>query len=122
VNQWLLTLFGLFRIAQLELETAQHERAQQRRIDQTVTSLKQCIILDEEEEVIDEYPQLTDHQLQVIRFALSGGARGDVSPTISVISLAKLTIFNFPGPRQQVQYEHHSARPQHSRWSELAQR
>jgi hypothetical protein len=42
--------------------------------------MRQCIILDEEEEAIDEFPQLTDHQLQIIRFALSGGSRGEVSP------------------------------------------
>jgi hypothetical protein len=80
---------SIFRIAQFELETAQHERKQQRRIDEAVTSMGQCIIVDEEEEAIDEYPQLTDHQLQIIRYALTGGPRGEVSPNDEML--------NFPG-------------------------
>lgn len=59
-------------------ETAEQEKLQQRRIDETVTSLKQCILIDEEDEIDDEFPPLTDKHLNVIRFGLQG-PRGEVS-------------------------------------------
>lgn len=56
----------------MSTQTAEYEKLQQRRIDETVTTLKQCVILDEEEEVVDEFPPLTDYQLKLVRHGLYG--------------------------------------------------
>lgn len=52
-------------------ETAQQEMVQQRRIDDAVASLKQCIILDDED-VEDEFPPLTQQQQQIVNYGLHG--------------------------------------------------
>lgn len=62
----------------LTVETAAQEKEQQRRIDDTVSSLQQCIILDDAEEAVNEFPPLTDRQLQIVRFGLQG-PRNEVS-------------------------------------------
>jgi hypothetical protein len=63
------------------LETQQQEKWQQRRIEDSLSSLQQSIVLDDEEEVIDEFPPLNEQQLHLIRFAMQGGSRNDVSKT-----------------------------------------
>lgn len=37
-----------------------------------MTTLKQCVIIDEEEDLVEEYPALTDHQLKMVRHGLYG--------------------------------------------------
>lgn len=64
--------FWNFRANQLSNDTAVHEILQQRKLDETVTSLRQCIILDEEDEKIEEFPALTDQMLQIVHYGLNG--------------------------------------------------
>ena len=73
----LIYSFINFRVNKLSSETAELEKEQQRSINETLTKLKQCVILNEEDEVVDEFPSLTDKQLQIVRFALQG-SRGEV--------------------------------------------
>lgn len=58
-------------MANFSNETAQQEMVQQRRIDDAVASLQQCIILDEEDEE-DEFPALTPQQQQIVNYGLHG--------------------------------------------------
>lgn len=61
-----------FRASQRSSDTAIHEKLQQRKLDDTLTSLMKCIIIDEDEEKIDEFPALTDQMLQIVRYGLQG--------------------------------------------------
>lgn len=60
--------------SQLERERIQHEKIQQKRIDESITSVlsEKCVIIDEEEDIIDEFPPLTDPQNKFVQYALHG--------------------------------------------------
>lgn len=60
------------RVSQRSNDTAIHEKLQQRKLDDTLTSLMKCIVLDEEDEKIDEFPDLTDEMLRIVRYGLHG--------------------------------------------------
>lgn len=52
-----------------------HERDNQKRIDESLLNAAladKCIIIDEEEEIVDEFPPLKEEQLRVINHALHG--------------------------------------------------
>jgi hypothetical protein len=71
----LLTPFcSCFSASKLERERIEHEKIQQKRIDESITSAlsDKCIIIDEEEEVVDEFPPLTEDQLRFVQHALYG--------------------------------------------------
>lgn len=77
---------SFFSVSLLSLETKEHEKWQQTRIDISLTSLKHTIVLDEDDEIIDEFPPLTEQQLQIIRYGLHG-SRSEVSfSQIQIIS------------------------------------
>lgn len=52
----------------------QHERENQKRIDESIIAslADKCIIIDEEEEVVDEFPALKEEHYSVINNALHG--------------------------------------------------
>lgn len=64
----------LLNATKLERERIELEKIQQKRIDESITSAlsDKCIILDEEEDVIDEFPPLTDDQCRFVQHALYG--------------------------------------------------
>lgn len=64
----------IFSASKLERDRIDHERLQQRRIDESITAAlaEKCIILDEVEEVIDEFPPLSEKQDRFVNFALHG--------------------------------------------------
>lgn len=65
-------------ISNLNNETLEEEKTQQKRIEDVITNLKQTVILDEEDEKIDEFKPLTSKQLDIIRFGLQGGSQHEV--------------------------------------------
>lgn len=65
------------QIQELSLETHQEEKLQQKRIDDVITNLGKTVVIDEEDEVIDEYVALTKEQLALVNFGLRGGRGTD---------------------------------------------
>lgn len=64
-----------YRAEQLENERIQHERDNQKRIDESLLNAalaEKCIILDEEEDVVEEFPPLKDEHMRLVNFALHG--------------------------------------------------
>jgi hypothetical protein len=51
------------------------EKGTQKRIDDSIASTlsEKCIIIDEEDEVVDEFPPLTDEQNKVVNYVLHSG-------------------------------------------------
>lgn len=85
----------LNRSEQFENERIQHERENQKRIDESLLNAalaEKCIILDEEEDVVDEFPPLKDEQLRVINFALHG-PRHEVIKELLIKIIEKLINF-----------------------------
>lgn len=58
----------------LEKDRMHHEKVTQRKIDESITSAlsEKCIIIEEEEDVIDEFPPLNEQQTRIVQFALHG--------------------------------------------------
>lgn len=65
-------------INELQLDTAKEEKLQQKRIDQSISSLLQTIVLDEDDEILNEFPPLTTEQRQMVAYAWRGGSRNDM--------------------------------------------
>lgn len=76
--------FFSFSVAQLSVENSAHEKQAQRNIDKTITSLKQCIIIDDGDEAVNEFPQLTEPQLRTIQYALHGNRNEVVASKFSM--------------------------------------
>ncbi|XP_070506274.1 sentrin-specific protease-like isoform X2 [Chironomus tepperi] len=64
----------ILNASKFEKERIEHEKIQQKRIDESITSAlaDKCIIIEEEEEVIDEFPPLNEQQLRFVQYALHG--------------------------------------------------
>ena len=76
--------FSSCSASKLERERIEHEKIQQKRIDESITSAlaDKCIIIEEEEEVIDEFLPLNEQQLRFVNFALHGSRSEVRSPLI----------------------------------------
>ncbi|CRK90990.1 CLUMA_CG004678, isoform A [Clunio marinus] len=59
-------------LSRISKDTTEHEKLLQRRLDEAITSLDKCIIIDEEDDVADEFPALSRRELQTIQFGLHG--------------------------------------------------
>lgn len=65
-------------ITELSLETANEEKLQQKRIDRSISSILQTIVLDEDDEIVNEFPPLTIEQRQMVDYAWRGGSKNDM--------------------------------------------
>lgn len=66
--------FSSCSASKCEKDRIEHEKIQQKRIDESITSAlaDKCIIIEEEDEVIDEFPPLNEQQLRFVQYALHG--------------------------------------------------
>jgi len=104
----LIVLF--YSSSKLAAERSVSERRHQREISDVISSMGTVVIFDEQDEPINEFPNLDDQQQAQIRNALYGGSRNDVRDNLHKHSINRQLNhhLNLLGGRESFQYEHNA--------------